>query len=51
VPTFLFVDANGDEVRRLVGEQPLEAIIDGREVAVGANCARDAQDAETAIPG
>ncbi|HEY3446333.1 MAG TPA: cytochrome c biogenesis protein CcdA [Myxococcales bacterium] len=38
VPTFLFLDASGQEVARLVGEQPLEELEQSLQVLSGAQC-------------
>jgi cytochrome c-type biogenesis protein len=38
VPTFLFLDRNGSEVARLVGEQPPHTLIQSLEVLAGERC-------------
>jgi cytochrome c-type biogenesis protein len=38
VPTFLFLDRNGGEVARLVGEQPQQTLIQSLEVLAGEKC-------------
>jgi predicted DsbA family dithiol-disulfide isomerase len=38
VPTFIFVDSQGTEVARLVGEQPEETLIQTLEVLAGQRC-------------
>ena len=38
VPTFVFVDQQGTEVARLVGEQPEETLIQTLEVLAGQAC-------------
>jgi cytochrome c-type biogenesis protein len=38
VPTFLFVDRDGREVARLVGQQPRELLIQSLEVLAGQKC-------------
>jgi cytochrome c-type biogenesis protein len=38
VPTFVFVDAQGAEVARLVGEQPAETLVQTLEVLAGQTC-------------
>jgi thiol-disulfide isomerase/thioredoxin len=38
VPTFLFLARDGGEVARLVGEQPLEVIVQSLEVLAGQKC-------------
>ena len=38
VPTFLFVDRDGREVARLVGQQPRETLIQSLEVLAGQKC-------------
>jgi cytochrome c-type biogenesis protein len=38
VPTFVFVDRQGVEVARLVGEQPTETLIQTLEVLAGQTC-------------
>jgi cytochrome c-type biogenesis protein len=38
VPTFLFLDADRREVARLVGEQPLDALVQSLQVLSGAQC-------------
>ncbi|WP_242393219.1 cytochrome c biogenesis protein CcdA [Anaeromyxobacter oryzisoli] len=39
VPTFLVLDASGNELRRLVGAQPVEAVAAALELATGRLCA------------
>jgi cytochrome c-type biogenesis protein len=39
VPTYLFVDAKGNEIARLVGEQPLAILEQSIEVLSGRRCA------------
>lgn len=38
VPTFIFVDGQGSEVARLVGEQPEETLVQTLEVLAGQSC-------------
>jgi len=38
VPTFLFLDSEGKEVARLVGQQPQEVLIQSLEVLAGQKC-------------
>jgi len=38
VPTFLFLDSTGNEVARLVGQQPQEVLIQSLEVLAGEKC-------------
>ena len=38
VPTFVFIDQQGTEVARLVGEQPEETLIQTLEVLAGQTC-------------
>ena len=38
VPTFLFLDRAGQEVARLVGQQPREVLIQSLEVLAGEKC-------------
>jgi cytochrome c-type biogenesis protein len=38
IPTFVFVDQQGTEVARLVGEQPEETLIQTLEVLAGQRC-------------
>jgi cytochrome c-type biogenesis protein len=38
VPTFLFLDADRREVARLVGEQPLDALVQSLQILSGAQC-------------
>lgn len=38
VPTFLFLNSTGNEVARLVGEQPKEVLIQSLEVLAGEKC-------------